>query len=126
MQYMFAADRDNPRISHRYDPLSPAFLRALKSIVDRCDAAGKPVSVCGEMAGRPLEAMALLGLGFRQLSTAAAAIGPLQMLVRSLDIGAVAAFLAAHLARAEPSLRDPLRSFALDHGAELGDGLGSR
>lgn len=126
MQYMFAADRDNPRISHRYDPLSPAFLRALKSVVDRCDQAGKPVSVCGEMAGRPLEAMALLGLGFRHLSAAPSSIGPLQMLVRSLEINAVSAFMNDLLRRSEPSLRDPLRSFALDHGAELGDGAGSR
>jgi len=68
MQYMFAADRGNPKVSDRYDPLSPAALRALKTIQQACADTGTQVSVCGEMAGRPLEAFALVALGFDRLS----------------------------------------------------------
>ena len=68
MQYLFAADRGNPRVSDRYDPLSPPALRALKAIQEACAETGTPVSICGEMAGRPLEAFALVALGFERLS----------------------------------------------------------
>ncbi|MCP6048415.1 phosphoenolpyruvate-protein phosphotransferase PtsP, partial [Klebsiella pneumoniae] len=67
-QYMYAADRTNPLVSERYDPLSPPSLRALAEIRRQCDATATPVSVCGELAGRPLEAMVLLALGFKALS----------------------------------------------------------
>ncbi|TPW02950.1 MAG: phosphotransferase system, enzyme I, PtsP [bacterium] len=67
-QYMFAADRTNPLVSDRYDPLSPPALRALAEIQKKCADTGTPVSVCGELAGRPLEAFALLTLGFTRLS----------------------------------------------------------
>ena len=71
MQYLFAADRGNPRVADRYDPLSPPALRALKRIQEACAETGTPVSVCGEMAGRPLEAFALVALGFERLVHAA-------------------------------------------------------
>jgi phosphotransferase system enzyme I (PtsP) len=85
MQYLFAADRGNPRVSDRYDPLSPPALRALKAIREACEETGTPVSVCGEMAGRPLEAFALVGLGFDQLSMPPAGIGPVKQMVLSCD-----------------------------------------
>ena len=78
MQYLFAADRGNPRVADRYDPLSPPALRALKAIQDACAETGTPVSVCGEMAGRPLEAFALVALGFERLSMPPAGIGPVK------------------------------------------------
>ena len=85
MQYMFAADRGNPRVSDRYDPLSPPALRALKTIQEACASTGTPVSVCGEMAGRPLEAFALIGLGFDRLSMPPAGVGPVKRMVLSCD-----------------------------------------
>jgi phosphotransferase system enzyme I (PtsP) len=85
MQYLFAADRGNPRVSHRYDPLSPPALRALRVIREACADTGTPVSVCGEMAGRPLEAFALVGLGYDQLSMPPAGIGPVKQMVLSCD-----------------------------------------
>ncbi|MFZ4606495.1 MAG: phosphoenolpyruvate--protein phosphotransferase [Caulobacter sp.] len=85
MQYLFAADRGNPRVADRYDPLSPPALRALKQIQDACAETGTPVSVCGEMAGRPLEAFALVALGFDRLSMPPAGIGPVKQMVLSLD-----------------------------------------
>ena len=82
-QFMFACDRGNPRITDRYDVLSAPFLRALKQIIDKADAAGVPCSVCGEMAGTPIEAMVLIGLGFRKLSMAGSAFGNVKKMVRT-------------------------------------------
>ena len=66
MQYLFAADRDNKRVAERFDPLSAGFLRALKAIADVGARRGTPVALCGEIGGRPLEAMALIALGYRR------------------------------------------------------------
>jgi phosphotransferase system enzyme I (PtsP) len=85
MQYMFAADRGNPRVADRYDPLSPPALRALKTIQDACAESGTPVSVCGEMAGRPIEAFALIALGYDQLSMPPGGVGPVKQMVLSCD-----------------------------------------
>ena len=85
MQYMFAADRGNPRVADRYDPLSPPALRALKAIQDACAGSGTPVSVCGEMAGRPIEAFALIALGYDQLSMPPGGVGPVKQMVLSCD-----------------------------------------
>jgi phosphotransferase system enzyme I (PtsP) len=85
MQYLFAADRGNPRVSDRYDFLSPPALRVMKTIADACAESGTPVSVCGEMAGRPLEAFALVALGFERLSMPPSGIGPVKRMVLSCD-----------------------------------------
>jgi phosphotransferase system enzyme I (PtsP) len=85
LQYLFAADRGNPRVSDRYDPLSPPFLRVMREIREQCAATGTPVSVCGEIAGRPLEAFALIGLGYDRLSMPPAGLGPVKQMVLSLD-----------------------------------------
>ncbi|MDX6806522.1 phosphoenolpyruvate--protein phosphotransferase [Terrihabitans rhizophilus] len=98
IQFMFAADRGNPRVADRFDPLGPAMLRAFKQIIDKAQAAGKPVTVCGEMASRATGAVALLGMGFRSLSVAASSVGPLKAMIRSntiADMQDVAARLLA-------------------------------
>jgi phosphotransferase system enzyme I (PtsP) len=121
MQYLFAADRDNKRVSDRFDPLSANFLRALKAIAGAGDRFGKPVTLCGEIGGHTLEAMTLIGLGYRGLSMSAAAIGPIKAMVLSLDAGAasreVAAIISADAAAA--SLREPLREVAERLGVRL-------
>lgn len=85
MQFFFAADRDNARVSDRYDPLHPAALSVLKFIADRCDLNNTPVSVCGEIAGRPLEAITLAALGYRTLSMPVTGIGPVKAALLKLD-----------------------------------------
>jgi len=85
-QFLFAADRANPRLADRYDWLSPAILRFLRRVVRACAAANVPVTVCGEMGGRPLEAVALLALGLERLSITPAAILPVKALVRAVDL----------------------------------------
>ncbi|MEQ8601812.1 MAG: phosphoenolpyruvate--protein phosphotransferase [Marivibrio sp.] len=119
MQFLFASDRGNPRLDGRYDPLSPPALGFLAHVVRESNAAGIPLSVCGEMAGDPLQAMALIGLGVRRLSMAPAAIGPVRTMVRSLDAGAVNDFTHSLLSARGHSLRARLAGFARDHGVAL-------
>jgi len=118
-QFLFAIDRGNPRIAERYDPLAPAMIRFMRHVSDACRAHNVELSVCGEMAGRPLEAMALLGVGIRTLSIAAPAIGPVKTMVRSLDLAGFEPYLATLMDARDHSLRAKLRSFAIDHGVQL-------
>jgi phosphotransferase system enzyme I (PtsP) len=90
LQFITATDRGNTRVSGRFDPLSRPFLRALRQIVRTADNAGLPVTLCGEMAGNPLAAMALIGLGYRSLSMSAAAIGPVKAMTHALPVAALA------------------------------------
>jgi phosphotransferase system enzyme I (PtsP) len=112
MQYLFAADRGNPRVSDRYDFLSPPALRALNTISEACAETGTPVSICGELAGRPLEAFALIGLGFSRLSMPPAGIGPVKAMVLSLDREAARRGLAQTLRGAGGSVRSEIESLA--------------
>ena len=90
-QFFFAADRGNERVRQRYDVLSGSFLGFLKYIVARADAAGAPLSFCGEAAGRPVDAVALAAIGFRALSMRPAAIGRVKFALRGVDLGAARA-----------------------------------
>ena len=116
MQFFYAVDRSNPVVAARYDMLSPAFLSLIGRIIEQCRAHAVPVGLCGEMAGRPLEAMCLIGLGLRNLSMPATAVGPVKMMVRSLNGAVLAGYLKGLLDSSEPSVRDKLRNFAQDHG----------
>jgi phosphotransferase system enzyme I (PtsP) len=112
MQYLFAADRGNPRVADRYDPISPPALRALKRIQEACVESGTPVSVCGEMAGRPLEAFALVALGFDALSMPPAGIGPVKQMVLSCDREAARRGVEALLKATQGSVRNELETLA--------------
>jgi len=112
MQYLFAADRGNPRVSDRYDPLSPPALRALKRIQEACAETGTPVSVCGEMAGRPLEAFALVALGYEGLSMPPAGLGPVKQMVLSCDREAARRGVEALLKATQGSVRNELETLA--------------
>jgi phosphotransferase system enzyme I (PtsP) len=117
MQFLFAADRENRQVAGRFDPMSVPSLRALKMIVERATAAECPVAVCGEMGGKPLDAMALIGLGYRSLSMSPAAIGPVKAMLLALDVGALRVRLEELLAGGcHESLRSALASFAEQHG----------
>ncbi|WP_118857766.1 phosphoenolpyruvate--protein phosphotransferase [Sphingomonas mesophila] len=119
-QFLFAADRADPRLAERYDWLSPSILRFLKRIVDQADAAGVPVRVCGEMGGRPLEALALIGIGIRNFSITPAAVGPIKAMVRSLNEHDTSARMARLLANPAPDLRKRLSDWAKRHRVALG------
>ena len=121
MQFLFAIDRENRRVADRFDPLCVAALRAFRLIAERARVAGCPVTVCGEIGGRPLDAMALIGLGFRDLSMSPAAIGPIKAMVLSLDAGAVSALIEAEMAGMHDgdSLRPALAAFAHANGVPI-------
>jgi phosphotransferase system enzyme I (PtsP) len=112
MQYLFAADRGNPRVADRYDPLSPPMLRALEGIQRACAESGTPVSVCGEMAGRPLEAFALVALGFERLSMPPAGMGPVKQMVLSCDREAARRGVSALLKGKGGSVRSEIETLA--------------
>lgn len=118
-QFLFASDRGNPRISSRYDNLSPPALLALSHVVERCNEAGVTLSLCGEMGGRPLEAMALVAIGFRKLSMSASAIGRIKMMIRSMDVSQLEDFIKEQMGKSHHSLRGILQQFAKDRGIIL-------
>ncbi|WP_138512178.1 phosphoenolpyruvate--protein phosphotransferase [Maricaulis alexandrii] len=116
MQYFFAADRQNTRVSDRYDVLSPSALDLLKRINDVCVAHDTPVSVCGEVAAKPLEAAVLIALGYRSLSMASGSIGPVKKLISGLDAEKLGTWLASRL----ESPADSLRPLLLEAGEDAG------
>jgi phosphotransferase system enzyme I (PtsP) len=120
MQFMFASDRGNTRLANRYDALSPAVLSMIRSVVQHCAAAKVEVSVCGEMAGKPLDALALLAIGCRNLSMSASGIGPVRTIIRSATLAEVEPFVLGLLASDEPTIRESLRAFARDRGIVTG------
>ena len=119
-QFLFAADRANPKLAERYDWLSPAILRFLARVSAQAQAAGVPVAVCGEMGGRTLEAMALIGLGLERLSITPAAVGPVKAMIRTLDAAALRARMPDWLAVPARSLRPLLAEWAVAHGVNIG------
>jgi phosphotransferase system enzyme I (PtsP) len=121
VQFLFAADRGNARVADRFDALSPPVLRALKSIADAGKVHDKPITLCGELASRPLEAMALIALGFRALSVSAAAIGPVKAMILGLDVGKAEKMLAPVLVErdGDRTVRERLEAFAAEHGVPV-------
>ncbi|MFN3943522.1 MAG: phosphoenolpyruvate--protein phosphotransferase [Allosphingosinicella sp.] len=119
-QFLFAADRSNPKLAERYDWLSPAILRFLRRIVREAHAHEVPIGICGEMGGRTLEAMALIGIGIRRLSITPVAVGPIKAMIRSLDRRAVMAELDRLLDAPNGELRAQLGSWAEKNGISIG------
>jgi phosphotransferase system enzyme I (PtsP) len=121
LQFMTASDRGNMRVAGRFDPLSRPFLRALRTIARAAAAAHVPVTLCGELAGIPLAAMALAGLGYRSLSMSAAAIGPVKAAILALDAGELQKTLNPLLDEGDTSdgLRATLARFAETHGIPI-------
>lgn len=118
MQFLFAIDRENRRVSDRFDPLSTPMLRALRMVAEQAEAHGCQTTLCGEIGGRPLEAMTLLGLGFRALSMSPASIGPVKAMLLALDVSELKAFLDEELesAGSGDTLRQKLIQFAESRG----------
>jgi phosphotransferase system enzyme I (PtsP) len=119
LQFLYAADRGNSRVAGRYDSLSPALLRLLHFVVNKVRPAGVDIAVCGEMAGRPVEALALLAIGVRSLSMSPGAIGPVKAMIRSLDLNDAVGFMSSALAQPDRPMRETLRLFAADHAIEI-------
>jgi phosphotransferase system, enzyme I, PtsP len=119
MQFLFATDRNNMLVAERFDNLNPAGLMALRVIVEAAARHNVPLNLCGEMAGKPIEAMALIGLGFRSISMAPASVGPVKAMVLSVDAGELWARLQELLATKSTSLREELKSYAAEKGVQI-------
>ncbi len=118
-QFFFAADRENELVRRRYDALNCSYLRFIDMIVRRCAEHGTEVSYCGEDAGRPIEALALVAMGLRRLSMRPASIGPVKRLLRDVDLHEVRAELDEGMARSEVNLRPRLMRWASERGVAL-------
>ncbi|WP_373503561.1 phosphoenolpyruvate--protein phosphotransferase [Aestuariivirga sp.] len=119
VQFLFASDRGNPKLAGRYDPLSPAALGAMRLIVEKAMKHNKPVTLCGELGGRPLEAMGLLGVGLTSISMVPSAIGPVKAMVRTLDREKLWKFMEPLLNSPLHTLRPELLEFAQRNGVVL-------
>ena len=121
LQYLFAVDRDNKRVAGRFDPLAPSMLRALKSIADIGRARNVPVTLCGELGGKPLSALALIAIGFRDLSMSPSSLGPVKAMLLGLDAADATAYVEDLLGRNDgsTSLRPELQAYAERNGIPL-------
>jgi len=120
-QFSMAVDRGNARVSDRFDPLDRPFLRILRDIVRAGERNKTPVTLCGELAGKTISAMALLGLGFRSVSMSPASIGPVKAMLLGLDLQALSTVMEEALNDKRPttSMRDILVRFAESHNIPL-------
>ncbi len=118
-QFLFATDRSDPTIWERCDVLSPSMLKMLKYITDKCCEYHVPCSLCGEMAGKPLDAMVLVALGITRLSMSVSALGAVKAMILSMNASHVQEYLFSILSSKDHSLREKIRSFAVDHGVVI-------
>ncbi len=117
MQFLFAADRGTPELADRYDTLSAPVLEMLERLVSACNEAGVPVSICGEAAGRPLDALAFAAIGATTLSMSGNAILPVKAMMVAADLNALRPVLRElrRAGAAGGSLREPLAAWAREH-----------
>jgi phosphotransferase system enzyme I (PtsP) len=121
LQFFYAADRGNLRVSERFDPLSAPMLRALKTITEKGAAYSKPVTLCGELASKPIGALALAAIGYRSFSLSPSAVGPVKALMLDLDVGKATGMLHLLLERPAGSvaIREELKAFAASEGLPI-------
>ena len=119
MQFLFASDRTNARVASRFDVLSPAPLRALRTLIKSAKKHRVALNLCGEMAGRPLEAMTLIGLGMRSISMAPASIGPVKAMILSLNAEHITDCIEDLIKTSAPNIRESLRKFAAKERIEI-------
>lgn len=118
-QFFFASDRMNSKLDGRYDLLNPGFLSFIHQIIQACDAHGLEVSLCGEMAAKPLEVLALTGLGLKKLSMMPSAVGMIRRLIRQVDLDALTDVIRPLLSAPYPTVRAELMVFAKDQKLEI-------
>jgi phosphotransferase system enzyme I (PtsP) len=118
-QFLFAADRENDRVARRFDTLSPAFLRVLHDIAVKAEKHGVEFGLCGEMAGRPVEAMALIALGYRSISMSPASIGPVKSMVLSSNVKKLKDVTLGLIEQHCPNIRRELTDFARSNKIDI-------
>ena len=118
-QFLFAADRANPKLAERYDWLSPSILRFLARIAKNMVGSQVRIGVCGEMGGRRLEALALMGLGYTRFSITPAAVGPIKELVRKVYLPDLTKQMQQWMMTPPPDMRTALAHWAETNGIDL-------
>ena len=121
VQFFYAADRGNSRVADRFDAISTPVLRALKSIADKGRAHAKPVTLCGELASKPIGALALVAIGYRSFSLSPSAVGPVKAMLLDLNAGKAAALMQPLIDGPSGSLpiRERLKAFAAEQGLQI-------
>jgi phosphotransferase system enzyme I (PtsP) len=121
VQFLYAVDRGNKRVADRFDPISAPVLRALRTIARKSREHGKPVTLCGEMASRPIGALALAAIGYRSMSLTPSAIGPVKAMLLELDTAKAASAIGPLLDHPGEglSMRQRIESFAAEEGLTL-------
>jgi phosphotransferase system, enzyme I, PtsP len=121
VQFFYAADRGNSRVADRFDAISAPVLRALKSIADKGRAHAKPVTLCGELASKPIGALALVAIGYRSLSLSPSAVGPVKAMLLDLNAAKAAALMQPLIDSPSGSLpiRERLKAFAAEQGLQI-------
>jgi phosphotransferase system enzyme I (PtsP) len=121
VQFLYAVDRGNARVADRFDPLSRPVLAALKAIVDKGREHGKPVTLCGELASKPIGALALVAIGYRQLSLSPTAVGPVKAMLLETDVRKASDLIYPLIEKPAPgvSIRECLTKFAEAEGLAL-------
>lgn len=122
VQFLTAADRANPRVSKNYDPIALPRLRAIRLVVDAARRHNKPVTMCGELAGKPMDALALMAIGMTRLSMGPASIGPIKELVLNVDLKPIQESVAAALSVGADgvAIRDLLREWVEKQNLPMG------
>ena len=106
-------------MSDRYDTLAPEVLRIVSDIVKACNEVGVEVGFCGEMARKPIEAMALVGVGMRSFSMPPSAVGPVKAMLRSIEVKELVPFVERIVQSYEPTVRRQLEEYAKEHGVVI-------
>jgi len=119
-QFLFAADRSNPKLAERFDWLSPAILRFIRRVCDVAQRHKIEIGICGEMGGRPLEALALMGLGIEKLSITPASIGPVKAMIRTANLSQIRDLMEGWLEKPPEDPRETLLMWAKNQGIDLG------
>jgi phosphotransferase system enzyme I (PtsP) len=121
VQFFYAADRSNARVADRFDPISIPVLRALRDIIAKGKAHNKPVTLCGELASKPIGALALVAIGYRSLSLSPSAVGPVKAMLLELNAGKASALVAPLLdgAAGGAPIRERLKAFAAEENLQI-------
>jgi phosphotransferase system, enzyme I, PtsP len=121
VQFFYAADRGNSRVADRFDAISVPVLRALKTIADKGRAHAKPVTLCGELASKPIGALALVAIGYRALSLSPSAVGPVKAMLLDVNVRKAAALIEPLIEgrTGGVSIRERLQAFAAEQGLQI-------
>src|SRR5258708_193387 len=121
VQFFYAADRGNSRVADRFDAISVPVLRALKTIADKGRAHAKPVTLCGELASKPIGALALVAIGYRALSLSPSAVGPVKAMLLDVNVRRAAALIEPLIESPTSGvpIRERLKAFAAEQGLQI-------